>query len=69
MRPVREELIIAGTNKELTSYLIKMALAILETASDIRNIKIDSQKDTCYNVTLTYSRNPEGAWANSTKRK
>lgn len=50
----RSELIITGENKELVTYLSKLALAILEQAVDVKNIKIDSIADTEPNVHITY---------------
>lgn len=69
MHPLREELTIAGDNKDLTHYLAGLATAILESAVDVRNVKLNSTPDTCYNVTITYVRHPVGGWASNKKRK
>lgn len=68
MKGLHEELIISGNNKDLVSYLTKLALAILEQSIDVKNIKIDTVKDADFNIRATYWRHPVGGWLDESKK-
>lgn len=60
MKALYQELVICGDNKDIVSYLSKMAMAILEQAKDVKNVRVSTTKDTEPNVKIQYSLHPAG---------